>query len=73
MLRKLKRCWVSLFSEVGLSVFFFEFISFRPGRDFINVRGLLIQGGDYMYVYIYIYIYIMCIYIYTHIHTHMCI
>ena len=26
---------------------FFEFINFRPGRDFINGRGLLIQGGDY--------------------------
>ena len=40
--------------------FVFELINFRPGRDFINVRGLLIQGGDYMYyehtMYIYIYI-----------------
>ena len=31
---------------------FFECIDFRPGRDFINVRGLLIQGGDYIYIYI---------------------
>ena len=35
--------------------FLFEFINFRPGQDFINVRGLLIQGGYYIYIYIYIY------------------
>ena len=42
-------------NDVGVIVFriwvvwylFFEFIDFRPGRDFINRRGLLIQGGDY--------------------------
>ena len=35
------------FQNLGCLVFLFEFITFRPGRDFINVRGLLIQGGDY--------------------------
>ena len=41
---------------------FFEFIDFRPGRDFFNGRGLLIQGGDYTYICICI-----CIYIYIYI------
>ena len=54
MLLKLKRFWVSFFQNLGCLVFF-EFINFRPGRDFINMRGLLIQGGDYIYIYIYIY------------------
>ena len=55
MLHKLKRCWVSLFFRIWVVWYvFFEFINFRPGRDFINVRGLLIQGGDYIYIYIYI-------------------
>ena len=50
--------WVSFYSEFGLSGidFFLKFINFRPGRDFINGRGLLIQGGDYIYIYIYIYV-----------------
>ena len=68
MLLKLKRFWVSFFSEFGLSGIFFEFIDFRPGRDFINVRGLLIQGGDYVYIYIYIY---MCVYIYIYIYIYI--
>ena len=34
-----RRIWVVWY-------FLFEFINFRPGRDFINGRGLLIQGGD---------------------------
>ena len=34
------------FHNFGCLVFYVEFINFRPGRDFINVRGLLIQGGD---------------------------
>ena len=43
-----------IFSECGLSGnLFFEFINFRPGRDFINGRGLLIQGGDYLIRYYY--------------------
>ena len=37
--------------------FLFEFINFRPGRDFIEGRDLLIQGRDYEYIYIYIYIF----------------
>ena len=31
--------------------FLFEFINFRPGRDFINGRGLLIPGGDYTHTF----------------------
>ena len=41
--------WVSFLSEFGLSgMLFVEFISLWPGGDFINGRGLLIQGGDYL-------------------------
>ena len=66
MLFKLKRFSVSFFSRIWVVWYFlFEFINFRPGRDFINVRGLSIQGGDYLSLYIYIYIY-MYIYIYIH-------
>ena len=54
------------FQNLGcLSFFVFEFINFRPGRDFINGRGLLLQGGDYVYIYIYIYTYILYIHIYN--------
>ena len=52
---------MSFFSEFGLSGICFEFINFRPGRDFINGRGLLIQGGDYYYYYHYFIIMIMII------------
>ena len=42
--------------EFGLSgICIFECIDFRGPRDFINRRGLLIQGGDYIYIYIYMY------------------
>ena len=60
--------------------FSYEFIDFRPGRDFINGRGLLIQGGDYSHIYVYIYIYIhvfvymyVCVYIYIYIYIYICI
>ena len=43
---------MSFFQNFGCLVFVFEFIDFRPGRDFINVRGLFIQGGDCIYIYI---------------------
>ena len=53
MLFKLKRFGCQFFQNLGCLFFFvFEFIDFRPGRDFINGRGLLIQGGDYMYLFI---------------------
>ena len=42
------------FFRIWVVCFVFEFINVRPGRDFINVRGLLIQGGDYIYIYVYI-------------------
>ena len=49
MLLKLKRFWVSFFVRIWVVwCFLFELINFRLGRDFINVRGLLIQGGEYM-------------------------
>ena len=51
------------------------FIKFLGPQDFINRRGLLIQGGDYIcihiYIYIYIYIYIIIIIIYTYIHIYI--
>ena len=68
---------ILLFAVINPSWYlFFEFINFRPGRDFINRRGLLIQSGDYIYIYIYIYIHTyihirtiyMYIYIYIYIH-----
>ena len=58
---------MSFFQNLGC-LFFVEFINFRPGRDFINVRGLLIQGGDYIYIYIYMYIVSLSLYIYIYIY-----
>ena len=56
---------VIIFQKLGCLVFVFAFINFREPRDLINRRGLLIQGGDYVYtcVYVYIYIYIYILYI----------
>ena len=51
---------------------FFEFINVRPGRDFINVRGLFIQGGYYIYIYIYMFVYIFIdLFMYIHIYIYI--
>ena len=44
-------CWSYSF----LVFYLFAFIDFRGPRDFINKRGLLIQGGDYCNNYTYDY------------------
>ena len=43
---------VIIFQNLGCLVFVVAFINFRGPRDFINRRGLLILGGDYIYIYI---------------------
>ena len=57
---------VIIFQNLGCLVFF-VYINFRGPRDFVNRRGLLIQGGDCMYVYIYIIHMYVYIYIYIYI------
>ena len=42
--------WVSLVFRIRVLWYFLVFINFRGPRDFINRRGLLIQGGgDYFH------------------------